>query len=78
MSQTFMPRAVFMFLSAACLASGAAAGSDKGNAPGKPDVSPNQFKKTCKAAAEADGFSVGDFGDVKFDEASRHWVIKVN
>lgn len=78
MSQTVVPRAAVLLLSMACVASGAAAGSDKGNGPGKHDLSPNQFKKTCKAAAQADGFSVGDFGDVKFDEARKHWVIKVN
>ena len=43
-----------------------------------PDVSPKQLKQACQAAAQADGFSVGDFGDVKFDDSGHQWVIKVN
>ena len=45
---------------------------------GTPQVSPDQVKKTCKAVAQQDGFSVGDFGDVGFDKKSGTWVTKMN
>ena len=76
MTSSTAARALFILLLSTFLASHAFA-DDKKNR-GRPDVSPEQFKKTCKAAAQADGFSVGDFGDVKFDESRNRWVTKIN
>lgn len=53
----------------------AAAGSD---ADKRPNVSSNHLKKTCKAYAQQDGFSVGDFGDVGFDKTRGAWITKMN
>lgn len=41
-------------------------------------LSGDSVKKACKAAAIKDGFSVGDFGDVKFDSDQNVWVTKLN
>lgn len=41
-------------------------------------LSGESVKKTCKAAAKKDGFSVGDFGDVKFDSRNNVWITKMN
>jgi len=53
-----------------------AAGDDKGH--DRPDISPDQLKKTCKAQAQQDGFSVGDFGDVQYDRGHGTWMTKMN
>ena len=76
MTLSTVGRALTILLAGIWLVPYALAGDHKDR--GRPDVSPEQFKKTCKATAQADGFSVGDFGDVKFDDSRRHWVVKVN
>jgi hypothetical protein len=65
-----------VFLIATGLATPSFAGDGKNG--DRRDVSPNQLKQACQATAQAQGFSVGDFGDVKFDKSGHQWVIKVN
>lgn len=44
----------------------------------RPELSPDTVKRTCKGQAQKIGLSVGDFGDVKFDEARRRWSTRLN
>jgi hypothetical protein len=76
MRTTSISLCIFAFLAVSVLAGASAENNGQGHKG--PEVSPDQLKRTCKAQARQDGFSVGDFGDVKFDKGSGTWVTKMN
>ena len=63
---------VISFLFAACGTSTVSSAAES------KEVSADTVKKSCKAAAQRDGFSVGDFGDVKFDADKGVWITELN
>ena len=67
--------AAIILLLLASLGGGNALADDQ---PDARKLSGDSVKKTCKAAAKKDGFSVGDFGDVKFDTKNNVWITKMN
>jgi len=76
MSKSIISRLSFAVLAISLGLSASAENNGKG--PDKSEISPDLFKKTCKAAAQQDGFSVGDFGDVSWDKGVGAWVTKMN
>lgn len=44
----------------------------------RPAMSPDTVKRTCKGQAQKIGLSVGDFGDVRFDDGRRRWSTRMN